>query len=232
MTTLPMADKSPDPELLRALGRLMRGLSALFWGLPCALIVCVESANTDSLREFNVLPPLIVTVWLFYGVWQLGHFQPQERIWIRSLNRAKELALVNVGLSPFLFWYNVRPGELFYIVVVGTLAVSGLLFLSALNLVLVRLGAMLPDESIRQETRYFASFNRHLVLGIILFGAILLMLPRLSLILPPPLQYLSANSVTLLWFLVFFVLLPLALTMALLWKIKEAILDSVFGGSP
>jgi hypothetical protein len=31
------------------------------------------------------------------------------------------------------------------------------------------------------------------------------------------------------WVLVFFALLPLAMTMALLWKIKEVILDGVFG---
>ena len=32
-----------------------------------------------------------------------------------------------------------------------------------------------------------------------------------------------------LWALIFFALLPLAMTMALIWKTKEVILDSVFG---
>ena len=32
-----------------------------------------------------------------------------------------------------------------------------------------------------------------------------------------------------LWLLTFFALLPLAMTMALIWKTKETILDSVFG---
>jgi hypothetical protein len=31
------------------------------------------------------------------------------------------------------------------------------------------------------------------------------------------------------WTLTFFALLPLAMTMALIWKIKQVILDSVFG---
>ncbi len=31
------------------------------------------------------------------------------------------------------------------------------------------------------------------------------------------------------WGLIFFALLPLAMTMALIWKTKEVILDSVFG---
>ena len=33
------------------------------------------------------------------------------------------------------------------------------------------------------------------------------------------------------WFLILLVLLPLAMTMALLWKTKEVILDNVFGAS-
>jgi hypothetical protein len=35
-----------------------------------------------------------------------------------------------------------------------------------------------------------------------------------------------------LWFLILLVLLPLAMTMALLWKTKEVILESVFGTHP
>jgi hypothetical protein len=34
------------------------------------------------------------------------------------------------------------------------------------------------------------------------------------------------------WFLVLLVLLPLAMTMAMLWKTKEVILDDVFGSKP
>ena len=74
-----MPDATPNPELLRSLGRLVRGLSALFWGLPVALIVCVQTAKMDILRLFGVVPPLLVTGWVAYGLWQLGHFQKQER---------------------------------------------------------------------------------------------------------------------------------------------------------
>ena len=35
-----MPDLAPNADLLRSLGRLARGVSALFWGLPAALIVC------------------------------------------------------------------------------------------------------------------------------------------------------------------------------------------------
>jgi hypothetical protein len=33
------------------------------------------------------------------------------------------------------------------------------------------------------------------------------------------------------WFLILLILLPLAMTMALLWKTKEVILDNVFGAT-
>ncbi|MDB6018305.1 MAG: hypothetical protein JWR19_2794 [Pedosphaera sp.] len=225
-----MPDAPPNPELLRSLGRLVRGLSALFWGLPIALIICVQTARTEILRVFGVLPPLVVTSWLLFGLWQLGYFQKQERIWHSALDRAKLLAIVNLGLSPFLFWWSQMPGQPFFMLVVGLMSVTGLLFLSNLNLVLYRLSAMLPDESLRQETKHFTLLNRYLVFFILVLGIVLITVLRFPSLVPS-----SAWVVTTLlsnysiFLLLFLVLLPLAMTMALLWKIKEVILESVFG---
>ncbi len=224
-----MSDTAPKPELLRSLGRLVRGLSALFWGLPLALIICVQTAKTEMLRSFNVLPPVIVTAWLVYGLWQLGHFQKQERVWVAALDRAKMLALINLGFSPFLYWWNQRPDEQFYAAVIGAMAVSGLLFLSSLNLVLYRLSAMLPDENLRQETKHFTSLNRFLLLAILLLAIVFFLLLRFPTVLVSPIDLILVMGSGGLWLLVFLALLPLAMTMALLWKIKEVILESVFG---
>lgn len=224
-----MADTAPKPELLRSLGRLVRGLSTLFWGLPMALIICVQTAKTETLRSFNILPPVIVTAWLAYGLWQLGHFQKQERVWVSALDRAKMLALVNLGLSPFLYWWNQRPDEQFYVAMIGAMAVSGLLFLSSLNLVLYRLSAMLPDENLRQETKHFTTLNRFLLLAILLLAIVFFLLLRFPTVLVSPIELIVVMGSGGLWLLVFLALLPLAMTMALLWKIKEVILESVFG---
>ena len=35
----------PNPQLLRSLGKLARGLSALFWGLPATLLISAETAR-------------------------------------------------------------------------------------------------------------------------------------------------------------------------------------------
>jgi hypothetical protein len=224
-----MPDTAPNPELLRSLGRLVRGLSALFWTLPIALIVCVQTAKSDVLHNFNVWPPVIVTGWLFYSLCQLGHFQKQERIWINALDRAKLLALVNIGFSPFLFWWSQRPDESFYIEVLLLMAFSGLLFLSSLNLVLYRLAAMLPDENLRQETKHFTALNRFLLLGILLLAIVCLLFLRFPSVLVSPMDIVGRLGTEVLWLPVFLALLPLAMTMALIWKIKETILGSVFG---
>src|SRR5580698_9028713 len=104
-----MPETTTNPELLRSLGRLVRGLSALFCGLRAALVVCVQTAKMDMLRPFGVQPPVLVTGWLAYGLWQLGYFQKQERIWIHALDKAKWLALINLGLSPFIYFWSQLP---------------------------------------------------------------------------------------------------------------------------
>src|SRR5437867_7403973 len=156
----------PEPvanaELLRSLGRLVRGLSALFWGLPMALIVCFHTARAEGLKWFFALPPLVSTGLLVFGLWELGGFQPQERVWREALDRARVLGLINFGLSPFLYWWSKMPANSFFFAMVVLLEVSGLFFLGSLNLVLQRLGAMLPDETLRLETKQFTTLNLNL----------------------------------------------------------------------
>jgi hypothetical protein len=98
-----------------------------------------------------------------------------------------------------------------------------------LNVVLKQLGAMLPDETLRHETRMFTSLNRWLLVGLLFLGTghvVFLQSQRLQLAFGNSPYWLDHLGF---WTLTFFALLPLAMTMALLWKTKEVILDSVFG---
>jgi hypothetical protein len=225
-----MPDPVPNAELLRSLGRLVRGLSALFWGLPAALIICIYTAKADGLKSLGFVPPLAATALLVYGLWQLGGFQKQERVWRNALDRARVLSLVNFFLSPFLYWWNRVPGQAFFLAMVIVFALSALLFLGSINLVLQRLGAMLPDETLRLETRQFTTLNLNL-LGATFVAALLYwglgQFRTMPLWLGIVAAVMERGSF---WFLVVLVLLPLAMTMALLWKTKEVILDSIFGG--
>jgi hypothetical protein len=223
-----MPDPAPNPDLLRSLGHLARGLSALFWGLPASLVICVETARADWLKSFGLIPALAATGLLFFGLWQMSDFQKQERPWRDALDRAKLLGLANLGLCPFLYWHNRVPREPFFSAAVFVLILSAVLFLFNLNVVLKQLGAMLPDETLRHETVLFTALNRWLLAFLLLLNIAYVALLNVSQL---PLEFgilfVLLNRLGL-WLLTFFALLPLAMTMALIWKTKETILDSVF----
>src|SRR5579871_4829861 len=163
---------NPNPDLLRSLGRLARGLSALFWGLPAALVICAETAKVDLLRPLGILPAMAINGLILFGLWQMDDFQKQERPWRKALDRAKLIAVVNLGLSPFLFWYSRMPNVPLFFYSVIVLFFSALLFLFNLNVVLRQLGAMLPDETLRQETKHFTTLNRWLIIAWLLLSVL------------------------------------------------------------
>ena len=224
-----MPDPAPNAELLRSLGRLVRGLSALFWGLPVALIVCVHTAKADWFKSFGIVPPLVDHGLVGLTACGNGRF-PEAGTRLAHGPRPRQAARPGQfrALAPsFTGGTKSRPTR-FFLVMVVLLIMSALLFLASLNLVLRRLGAMLPDETLRLEIRQFTALNLNL-----LFVTFLLALLYLALGQFPTLPFWLGMAVSLmerggLWFLILLILLPLAMTMALLWKTKEVILDNVF----
>src|SRR3954463_321167 len=211
-----MDEVAPQDELLRALGKLVRGLSALFWGLPLTLLICVRTAMSDRLRQIEMLPPILATALLYYGLVMLGDFQKQERVWRLALDRAKLVAIVNIGLSPFIYWWNQIPWMPFYTFAIGAMMLSGLIFVFNLNHVLQRLAAMLPDETIRMETRLFGAMNLNLLCSILAASSLYMILQQFN-TLPSflaELLRLLENSRS--WLLIFMILLPIAMTMTLI----------------
>jgi hypothetical protein len=162
----------------------------------------------------------------------MGSFQTQERVWVASLDRARLFSLLNVGLSPFLHWHQRAPDVAFFGQSAIAMGFSSLCFLFCLNRVLRRLAAMLPDETLRVETAVFTTLNVSLLLllPILLTAYVVVIrmgdLPlsiRMAVQLLEPLQY---------WLVLFLILLPVAVTMSLLWKIKEAVFSCVFEEGP
>jgi hypothetical protein len=211
-----------------SLRRLVRGLSALFWGLPLTLLASVGVARMGWFGNVGVLPVVVVNALLLFGLWQMSAFQPQERIWRAALDRSGLLGLVNCGLSPYLVWWRRAPGNEFFEMMVLLATCCGLIFLITINLVLHRLSAMLPDETLRSETRSFTILNRLLlvlmlclVVGYGALGWWPNLLDQLGVVVVLIQELGRVIFVVLL-------LLPLAMTMALIWKTKEVILESVF----
>ncbi|MCX8157758.1 MAG: hypothetical protein N3J91_15160 [Verrucomicrobiae bacterium] len=228
-----MASPPPTPELLHALGRLVRGLTAIFWGLPAALLVGVHTGLKTrlDLRLFDAFLPPAATGLLLYGVWMLAAFHPQETIWMRAVDRSRALALVLTGFSPFLYWHVLLPEVPAYSACVWFLAVFGVLFLFHFNHLLQRLVAMLPAEALRQETMTFTRLNQVILAGLPLAVVLSHALPQLlagtdsaARLARAWQQFGPAQE----WLFLLFTLLPVATTMAMVWKIKEAVLHSLF----
>jgi hypothetical protein len=116
----------------------------------------------------------------------------------------------------------------FYCVCLNFLAMSGFLFLIQINQMLRRLAAMLPDEMLRTETRTFVSLNTWMLSAALGSLAVYIALtdwrgaPRLIGRHWADLQILGE------WLVLFLTLMPTAVTLALLWKIKEAIFTGFF----
>ncbi len=235
-----MAVPVAKADLMHALGRLVRGLSTLFWGLPVALVVfgmtwiqtVSEGSHPNALAEWldslGLVPPLVTAGLLFFGVWQLAGFQPQERVWQAAVDRAKVVAMVNLGLSPFLHWWHRLPFVPFYAMAVAFLLFFSLIFLIVLNQVIVRLAAMLPDETLRVETRFFSALNLYLLILILVVLVGYFGVQQTARIPPFAIWILRTVEAFRQWVLLFMVLVPVAMTMTLIWKIKEVILTSVF----
>lgn len=207
----------------------------LFWGLPFAMVVSIMATTsnwTDAVWPLGMLLPPVAFSMLWYGLWLLRSFQLQERVWQEALGEVKLLGLINLGLSPFLHWHHRAPDELGFTNAVGLLALVFVFYLMSLNKMLSRLAAMLPDETLRVEAKLFSRMNCVLLaMASIGFGVMYLV----SLIEEPPellLQLVAMAARLQPWLFMAFVLvcvlIPLSMTMSLLWKTKESILTSVF----
>src|SRR5580658_629736 len=218
-------------DLMRALGRLVRGLSTLFWGIPLTLAADVQTARTDwldSLGALSFAPAFVLSALLWHGLRQMRDFQRQERVWQQALDRAEIFAIVNTGLAPFLYWWHRFPFVPFYFVSLNCLAVSGFLFLIQINQVLRRLAAMLPDEMLRTESRTFAVMNTWMFSAAL--GGLAVYLAWTDFHGAP--RSIGRHFIDLQslgeWLVLFLTLMPTAVTLALLWKLKEAIFTSFF----
>lgn len=231
----------PVTGVLEGLGGVVRGLSSLVWTLPFALAIVVWTVSrvgsmmpspfSDLLLSMGIAPGLLVTALLWYGVWQIGRFQPGMASWQRTAERARGLSLLLIGFAPFLYWWSRRPDVLYFKIAAAALILFSLLFLAQLNAVLRRLTALLPDQALKEETASMAKLNYGILAALGIFQLVLFALGRLTFEAAADFvarQYLWLARLLLLLFMV----MPLAITIAVMWKIKETILESVFSSRP
>ena len=238
-----------DAPLLPSLARVVRGLSAIFWGLPLAVLAAAKTALGESPRMFpggmslgpgdwgrvlgdtlaGSFMALVAAGLVCHGLRQLVRFQEQERIWISAVNRASLAALLVLGLLPFAYWWSRFPSQPLFERGIALLFVSGIAFGLALNHVLVRLAAMLPDVILRQDSRLLSRINRTLLVFLLVFAVLDGWLHRGMSRLPETWVRLLLELHELRFVVLLLgALIPMALTMTLLWKSKETIIAGVF----
>ncbi len=219
----------PRPRLMRSLGRMVQGLSAMFWGIPLALVASVQSQTWIGWHGFDLVMPACLHGLLLFGLSQMASFQPRVGVWRTAVDRARLAALVNLGLSPFLYFHMRQPEVPHFALSVDLLFLSGLLFLHNYNRVLLSLSAMLPDESLRHDALMLSWVNRT-VLALVALGALLLhALSWLSYVPEAFLPLARFADLNGLWISIFPLLMPVAALMTLTWKIKEMVMHGVFG---
>lgn len=206
------------------LGSVLRGLSAIFWGLPVTLLAFARHFLSFLPSAYDLVLPSAGTLLLGYGVFRLSKLHGQERVWQHPLAMCQILAVILAGLSPFLFLWNRVPSEPFFARAVALSLGVALIFLIALSNTLARLAALLPDPATQADASLFASVTGYV--GATLAAVSLVLYWRLE---PATLsEFLSLPQQpvahALQAFMLILALVPVAISMAVTWKLKEVVL--------
>lgn len=204
-------------------------MSALFWALPLALLAFARHFLAIIPTLYDLVLPTVAAGLALYGLFRMSSYRPGERIWRSSLFRSQMLALLVVGLSPFLFLWSRVPSMDFFARAVALLLVVSLVFLVALLDTLERLAAMMPDDTVRGDASLFRGLTAYVVT--VLAGVSVTLYWRiapghLSEFLEIPRQPLGLGRQAILLLLI---LVPVAMAMAVTWKLKEVVLAAMVG---
>lgn len=221
-----LASPRPVPTEFAA---VLRGLSAIFWGLPVSLLAFARHFLSFFPSAYDMVLPSAGTLLLLYGLLRLSCFHPQERVWQQALGVAQIGATLLFGLSPFLFLWSRVPSEpLFSRAVVISLLLA-LVFLVALSHTLARLAALLPDAATHADAKLFHTITACVAATLAAVSLVLyfrLAPASLSDFLALPQQPIAHGLQA---FLLVLVLVPVAISMAVSWKLKEVVLAVLLG---
>ncbi|MCX7871866.1 MAG: hypothetical protein N2487_01120 [Verrucomicrobiae bacterium] len=220
-------------EFARSLSRLVKGLSILFWGIPVALVVCVKTSvkNKFELQAIDFWGPITVTGLLLLSLFYINDFRKSEKVWTDLIDRAKFFGIINFALSPFVYW-RLRVADVpSFTVAVWIFFISGTLFLLMVNRLIQQLSRMLPEHSLREDASVYGRFNQIVlrVLAFVLFLSFVIIhwKERFYFF---SYQFWRALEVYQTYFS-FITVVPVAMTMTLIWKTREVILNGVFSNA-
>ena len=234
--------ETPPPNLSGfELVRLYQGFSCVFWGLPVGLLFCVQLLVLDvvvadpgirtSLSHLYFCLFLAVLALVSFGALKLVGVQVIGDLWRRRARICLLSSLLSLYFSPFLYWWRARPEETLYTLNLFCLIISVIAFLVSLNFLSMELGRFLSDHSLRKESKLFLGLNA-LVLAVPSSGAFAwaaIRSRRLDSTQSLGLEFLGLFRLYYTWRLALFIILflPISLTLANLWRVKEILLEEL-----
>lgn len=211
--------------------RLARGFSCLFWGLPLSLLLFTGAVSFRLVLRVRLPAYVLGLLILFCGMWFLRRAPIPTRQWSRRIQQAFLVLLVQVYLSPFVHWWRLRPGVLYFSVNVLVLLVATMWGFLLVNQLASEVARVFGDRTFQVEAQLCGWIS-------VLF----LLIPTLVVLVrsvQTTFEWESASVVSLIvipylvprWS-VAMALLPFTLTMTSTWRAKETCLRALQRLSP
>lgn len=219
--------------------RLSQGFSCVFWGLPVALLFCVQILLLDvlvadprlriSMRQLYFMLFLTMLATICVGTWKFCLVKVIGPRWRTRGRSSFVFAVLVLYFSPFLYWWKALPYHLYLTLNLFGLILVVIGLLISMNLLSIELGRFLEDRSLRKESKLFLALNA-LVLAVPTAGAIgwaALVSWKNQSVDSFGLGFLALFRLPYPWKLMLFVLLflPISLTLANLWRVKEILVE-------
>jgi hypothetical protein len=139
--------------------------------------------------------------------------------------------LLILYFSPFLYWWRAMPENTFYTLNLFGMILSLIAFLVSLNFLSMELGRFLGDHSLLKESKLFLGLNA-LVLAVpssCAFVWATLRSAHLDSTQSLGLEFSNLFQLYYMWRLALFIILflPISLTLANIWRVKEILLDEL-----
>lgn len=156
-TGLPAPDVTPGPLApAGALARAMRGFSCVFWGIP--LSVLLFAGAIDLRLPFAARAPAYVFgIFLVYcGVVYFQRTALPGRRWRSLVREMLFVLLIEVYLSPFVFWWRRMPHVPYYVANILVLMLCTTWGLFILNQLAAEIARLLRDRALAVEAQIAA----------------------------------------------------------------------------
>jgi len=215
----------PDGSLSNLqLLRLVRGASRVYWGIVLALILGTQLVKVELLEAMRIPPYIVGLLLTYWGILLLYGAGPITSHWSKMSKACCFLGLILLYFTPFLYWWEQAPEEIYY-------AVNAFLFWSCTIFILVLLNQMASELALRTKDKLFALEAHLSVWAVVLMLGIPLLLTVIYAFYfglrhqTSPFAHLKVLIQGSPGHMSIIVLLPFALTIINLWKTKQKCID-------